>query len=171
MNGAVAVAAADRHSVMQQKVPTSARLPATEPVAVRLEGWEQQFGRGYAIAFLSLFATVMISGIAAAVFQSARWVAIAISAFGGAGVFGIAYHAFQRIGFPSGNLKKPRVLLPGRNPIGYWLFVTVALALSFAIVGFGVWLWVNADAVDSIRDRESTDSTQVTECHPLSAAA
>ena len=133
--------------VMRQRVPTSARLPPTEPVAVRLEGWEQQFGRGYAIGFLSFFAVIMISGVAAAVFQSARWVAVAVSAFGGAWVFGIGYTTFQRIGFGWGSLKKPGVLLPYRHPISYWIVVTVGLTVSLAIVGFGVWLWVNADAV------------------------
>lgn len=136
---------------MRENDSTPARPPPTEPVALRHQGWEQQFGRGYAVGFAVFFITCIVSIAAALLFDSIRWLAVAVCAFGGGWAFGITYHAVHGIGFPSGNLRRPHVLRREGNPIGYWLVVVVLLASSGAIVGFGVWVWVTGGALATTR--------------------
>ena len=131
----------------REATTTSARLPPAEPVAVRRAGWEGQFGRGYAAGFGVLFALVAGSGAVAVWRRSAAALAVCVAAFGAMFVFGIAYHAARGIGFPSGNLRRPHVLLRQRNPVGYWAFTAAALALAGAVVALGGWMWFHADAV------------------------
>ena len=74
---------------MHERGPTPARLPPAAPVAQRVEGWEQQFGRGYYVGFAVFFITCMASFVAAFLFDSIRCFGVAICGFGGGWAFGV----------------------------------------------------------------------------------
>jgi hypothetical protein len=151
----------------RQRQPPPVGLPSEARRKGRFRSWDNRFGRGYAIVFLTGFVAFWV-GLLLAIFSSdrvrqLRSLAACFTVFGSMFVFGILYQVVRDIGFgwsaSLGTCQKSGVLERKRTPFRHWLFVSIGLAISCTLIALALWMWVNTATVAAFLARHPPTET------------